>query len=188
MKQLLDSIENSLVSKNWLSALYMAITLPDICAASENVVSGNGARYKDWFNRYMKKKYDSANYYEYVEANRPERLNELPQEVLDEYKNQPIKVKFTADSCWALRNATLHEGMDEDRLRKFRLTVPDEFNNIHHLTHDETGEIVQIDASIFCQDIIEAVKTWEVDMASRPDVVSKLGKMIRIRDQRFIFD
>ncbi|WP_345831021.1 hypothetical protein AAGR22_06660 [Erwinia sp. HDF1-3R] len=188
MKQLVDSIQNTLNSKNWLSALYMAITLPDICAATENVVSGNGARYRDWFNRYMKKKYDSANYYEYVEAYHPERIKILPQEILDGYKKEPTKVKFTAESCWALRNATLHEGMDEDKLKKFRITVPDALNNVHHLTHDKTGGIVQIDASIFCEDIIEAVKAWEIDMASRPEVITKLGKMIRIRDQRFIFD
>lgn len=188
MKQLLDSIENSLATRNWLSALYVAITLPDICAASEDVIKGNGARYKDWFNRYMKKKYDSASYYEYIEANHPERLRTLPQTTLDEYKNMRTQVKFTAESCWALRNAALHQGMDEDKLRKFRITVPDEFNNVHHLTHDLSGSIVQIDASIFCHDIIEAVKCWESDMASKPNIISKLGKMIRIRDQRFIFD
>lgn len=188
MQQLIDSIEKSLNTKNWLSALFMAITLPDICAATENVVNGNGARYRDWFNRYMKKKYDSANYYEYVEAYHPERIKTLPQKILDDYKKEQTKVKFTAESCWALRNATLHQGMDEQNLKKFRITVPDELNNVHHLTHDKSGSIVQIDASIFCQDIIEAVDRWKSDMASKPDVINKLGNMIRIRDLRFIFN
>lgn len=65
MEQLLQSVEDSLRNRNWLSALFVAVTLPDICAASEGLISGVGDRYRDWFNRYLKKKYDSANLYEY---------------------------------------------------------------------------------------------------------------------------
>lgn len=188
MQQLLGSIEDSIKHKNWLSAIYIAITLPDICAAAENSVKGNGLRYKDWFNRYLKKKYDSANFYEYAEAYHPSRLSYLPQEVLDDYKKTPTQVKFTAEYCWALRNAILHEGVDESNLKNFRLTVPDDRGNVHHLTHDSARKFVQIDVSILCLDMIEAVESWIADMASKPDVIAKLNNMIRIRDQRFIFD
>lgn len=187
MQQILDSVEFSLISENWLSALYVAITLPDICAATENTVKGNGPRYKDWFNRYLKKKYDPDSFYEYVEANHPERIRSLTSEMVNDYKSRPVLVKFTADYCWALRNAILHEGVDESKLKNFRITVPDERNNIVHLTHDPMRTFVQIDASIFCRDVIIAVKQWQSDMSCRQDVLEKINGMICIREHRFVF-
>lgn len=187
MEQLLESVENSLRSKNWLSALFVAVTLPDICAASEGLIAGVGDRYRDWFNRYLKKKYDSVNQYEYYLSNDPERAKLFSPSQVAEYSSLQLLVKFTAQDCWVLRNATLHQGMDEKGLRKFRLTVPDENNNIHHMTYDNARTMVQLDATILCKDIIEAVRCWHQDMSNNPAVLAKISNMIRIRDHNMIF-
>ncbi len=51
MQQLLSGIDDCLSKKNWFGALFIAISLPDICGATEDKIKGNGARYADTFER-----------------------------------------------------------------------------------------------------------------------------------------
>ena len=53
MEQFLVSIEKSIEVENWMSAIFTSLCIPDICGAAENKIQGNGARYRDWFNRYI---------------------------------------------------------------------------------------------------------------------------------------
>ncbi|HBQ0480744.1 MULTISPECIES: hypothetical protein [Klebsiella] len=183
MNQLLTSIEESLEKENWFGALFIAISLPDICGATENVVHGNGARYKDWFNRYLKPRYNADNIYEQMLITSPESLQGLPQEIVNKWKQQAPMVAFTAEDCWSLRNACLHEGVDENRLRTFRITPPSKVGGTMHMNN--INGTLQLDILNLCKDIVSAVRQWIDDMQQKPDVVAKLEKMITIDRSTF---
>src|SRR5258706_15740220 len=58
MNSFVESIRFAIKSKNWLSAIFMALTIPDICSSLEGLPQGQ-KRYTDWFDRYLKSKYSS---------------------------------------------------------------------------------------------------------------------------------
>ena len=58
MERFTNSVKHSLETKNWLSALFLSVALPDICGALENPEMGVGERYRNWFNQYLRIKYN----------------------------------------------------------------------------------------------------------------------------------
>ena len=89
MERFATSIESSLNSQNWFAALFMALALPDICAALEEPNRPVGERYKDWFKRYLQPAYDPAaidDEFEYI-ANKLR----IPVEELRTYHAMPLK-------------------------------------------------------------------------------------------------
>ncbi|ENT8514669.1 hypothetical protein ACKGJF_003689 [Raoultella ornithinolytica] len=183
MNQLLSSVEESLAKENWFGALFIAISLPDICGATENAVQGNGARYRDWFNRYLKPRYNPDNLYESMLVTSPEVLQRIPPEVVAQWKQKPPTVAFTAEECWSLRNACLHEGVDENKLRKFKITPPTNVGISMHMNNFDGT--LQLDVIELCKDIVSAARQWIDDMQQKPDVVAKLEKMITIDKSTF---
>lgn len=185
MEQFLSSIERSLNEENWMSAVYMAICIPDICGAAEEKIKNNGERYKNWFNRYLKWWYDPENFYEQYKVLAPDSVNDLGEFMKSQYEARPALVSFTAEECWALRNACLHQGTDEAKLRNFRITIPEfpgkktHFNNIKN--------VLQLDASTFCQDLIREARRWLSDTIDDPVVQKNLQKMMKINHSGFIF-
>lgn len=178
MQQLLSGVEDCLMKGNWFGAVFIAISLPDICGATEGRVKGNGPRYKDWFNRYLKSRYDAESFYDYLSIVQPDTILRIPEDLKQNWKRKPPAVAFTAEDCWSLRNACLHEGVDETRLRQFKLTTPVREN--HHTHMNLLNGILQLDVVQLCRDIVEGVRRWLDDMKGNPDVVSKLEKMMTI--------
>jgi hypothetical protein len=58
MQKILDSIEKNLHDKNWYAALILSLILPDICTKVEGKGTSSSKRYSDWFNKYLKDKYN----------------------------------------------------------------------------------------------------------------------------------
>jgi len=58
MREILKSIQNSLKNRNWYSALFLSLILPDICAKLEGSTERSTERYPKWFNKYLGKKYN----------------------------------------------------------------------------------------------------------------------------------
>lgn len=58
MQKIIGSIEKALHDKNWYAALILSLILPDICAKIEGNNNISSKRYSDWFDKYLKKKYD----------------------------------------------------------------------------------------------------------------------------------
>ncbi|WP_230350880.1 hypothetical protein [Lelliottia sp. WAP21] len=184
MQQLLSGIDDCLSKKNWVGALFIAISLPDICGATEDKIKGNGARYKDWFNRYLKPRYNADNMYDYLSLTSPAMLLYMPEEIKQSLRTQIPVVSFSADDCWSLRNACLHEGVDETKLRKFKITIPAQ-ENLHTHMNVFNG-ILQLDVIDLCNDIAAGVRKWLFDMQEEPEVMEKIKKMMTI--DSLIFD
>ncbi|MDZ7322051.1 hypothetical protein N4G41_10440 [Kosakonia sacchari] len=184
MQQLLLGIEDCLSKKNWFGALFIAISVPDICGATEDKIKGNGARYKDWFNRYLKPRYNADNMYDTLSVSAPDMIQRMPEDLKEILRSQPNVVSFSADDCWSLRNACLHEGVDETKLRKFKITVPLNENVQTHM--NSLNGVLQLDVIEFCNDITKAARKWLADMQGQPEVQAKLEKMMTI--DNLIFD
>lgn len=185
MEQFLSSIEKSIETENWVTAIFASLSIPDICGGAENKIKGNGARYRDWFNRYMRSRYAPDNLYESVLAFCPHSLEHVPQEAIDVLKSQPVSVTFTAEDCWALRNACLHEGRDEEKLKKFKITIPDLGNHIVHLNRDDG--ITQLDAKVLCEDIVNAARKWLDDIKGDAEISGRVLTMMHVKERNMIF-
>lgn len=185
MEQFLVSIEKSIEVENWMSAIFTSLCIPDICGAAENKIQGNGARYRDWFNRYMNDKYSPDNVYQLLLFNAPEKLKILPFDIVERLKHQPANVCFTAEDCWALRNACLHQGKDEQKIKKFRITIPAPGSNVVHL--NSCNGAIQLDAKILCFDLVSAARKWMLDFKDDIAVSHNVATMMHIKDLSLVF-
>ena len=85
-------IKKSINDKNYLSALSVALMIPDICKKN----STENLSYAQWFNEYVFKEYYNIEYVE--EPVKKDRSYELNQ------------IRLDGAICYALRNAILHSG------------------------------------------------------------------------------
>ena len=104
-----NEINKNIDNSNYLSALTLALMLPDIC--SKNVNDNKGIGYVKWFNKYV--------YRTYYDIPNSKQIKKVPQKLRKIYK-----VKFNGTTCYALRNAVLHSGTsfvnykkDNDRIK-----------------------------------------------------------------------
>lgn len=159
MKRFTNAIRGSLDSRNWYAALYLALTIPDICSRleAENDKS-DGAKYAAWFDHYMLHKYQAA-----------------------VGQNGAIHTFLTGRECYALRCASVHEGTADvtgqrwqQERERFHFTVVGSHCN-------QVEAVLQLDVPSFCGDICDAVEKWLVDFAiSHPDKQLRLAKLLTI--------
>lgn len=57
MKNLIESIQKALKERNFYAALYLALTLPDICGKITSPSAHSKDRYIKWFDHYLSKQY-----------------------------------------------------------------------------------------------------------------------------------
>jgi hypothetical protein len=108
MEITIKAIKQSLNSKNYLAALALTLTIPDVYGhvefPKEKCVR---KRYTNWYNKYFNSEYNGS----YPQSNP---------------NNLPIPPCFTADDCYQLRCAVLHAGntdMDANKVNfnRFKL-------------------------------------------------------------------
>ena len=117
MMEFINDIKKSLKNKTYLSALTLALTIPDICSQVEaKKDDGNREMYIAWFNKYV-----------YSEAFEFDKV---------EFREQA----FDGNMCYALRCKVLHNGNLElkkanpglqIRLDCFQLSIPASANYYH---------------------------------------------------------
>lgn len=182
MQRFTLSIEASLKAQNWLAALFLALALPDICAALEEPDRPVGERYKHWFQRYLRATYDPNSMYEMMETSAPEALAQLPPDIAESMKAQPAPkaAAFTSEDCYRLRCKCLHQGlperMGEDRVH---FTVPD-LSGSMRLHRNSFGGVLQLSIDEFCRDVASAAMCWWEDAQAEPDVLARAGDLIKI--------
>ena len=98
IERLVNEIKTCIENKCYISALTMAITLPDICGRAEYPEEkAAGKRFKKWYKKFA-------------------------------YSEEPFKIRMTEDMVYSLRCKLLHEGnptVDNDKCRanKFALMI-----------------------------------------------------------------
>lgn len=158
MRRFTGSVAQALKEKNWYAALYLSLTLPDICARLESKdEKTDSTKYIDWYDRYLLHKYA------------------MPVGNLERH------VFLSGRDCYALRCAILHEGSPDisaqkrrEALNKFHFTVVGAHCN-------QIGNILQLDVPRFCEDICTAVDAWRIDFCrSDPTAADKLSTLVEI--------
>ena len=155
MEQFTTSIRMSLQSSNWYAALFIALSMPDICGAIENPHAGSKARYIKWFNEYLKPIYA------------PETM--------------PEQYRFSGADCYSCRCACLHSGMNlenKNRTRKYIFTPPVGRGGIMH--GNINGSVLQLQIDIFCGEVADLVDKWYQDHLGNPVIQQRISELMRI--------
>lgn len=109
--RIIKEIDSSLKNENFMAALSLALTLPDICGKAEYPNEGNGRRYIQWFDEYIGK-------------------YEIPPDVHD--KENPSRIVndtmpyMSGEIVYSLRNCFLHQGtpsIDKGKIREPRCQI-----------------------------------------------------------------
>lgn len=137
IKNFVDDIKRAKAHKLYLSALALALTLPDICGKREYYGTSNmncQDMYIKWFDKWI---------YKYIE---------IPKSKNEDFNNYEKLLKFDGNVCYALRCAFLHSGNKLDyydqngiKIDRFELCVSDsewQFGDGHGCQISD-GEIVE---------------------------------------------
>jgi hypothetical protein len=163
MKNIINSIKNSLENKNWHSALILSLIVPDICGKLEG--SGNSSkRYLAWFNKYLGKKYQNflsgddcyALRCSYLHAGSGSIEKQRAKDVLDHFVFIP-----NGAHC-------------------------NKFSNCYFGNSKYDGkEFLQLSVYQFCQDIIEATQQWFIDVSKDQNIQKNIAEMLEIYEEGF---
>lgn len=188
MQRFVTAIRKSIDEQNWFAALFLALAVPDICGALEQLPTGKRgkieARYCKWFNKYLKK-YDPDSSYDIISVHSPEHLSSLNDQDISFLKTPFPKSKpprqdnpFTAQDCYRFRCKCLHQGLlmkqgDE----KFIFIEPPPRKNI---VHGNSVGLYQLQIDVFCEDICLGVEQWFEDVKQNQAVISGMQELIQI--------
>lgn len=162
MRDKVEDIKRAVEGGAYLSALALALTLPDICSKIESGESGKNA-YSDWFNKHV------TPYY-FPDYNKIEKLWAKGEGVSPECLDWPV---FDGLACYKLRCSILHSGnIDIDSqesidIQHFELCVSKmdfpgygpSFGRIIHSSPGEKDRIekhVRIDVTMLCHALGQA--------------------------------
>jgi len=164
MKRFTDSIRISVETKNWYSALSMALAIPDVCGRLERPDQRSQARYIAWFQKWLEAKF-TAN----IGSARTKH------------------VFLCAEDCYALRCSFLHEGGDnilDQRARKalddFHFITPPGDGLVVHM--NQSTSTLQLQVDIFAMDMAEAVDAWANSVANDVQIQERMKALLVIHD------
>lgn len=165
MRDLLHQIEAGLDANLYYLSLYVSLTIPDICGAL-NSDNGHATadKYKEWFNKYVACKYNSAWLLEKSLEAVPESIQES---VREEHKPEQL---FSAEDCYRFRCSLLHQGTSQHSKgthKQILFVEPGATTSTFHL--NRFGDVLNIDVPIFCNDIVDSAEQWlnEVETTER---------------------
>lgn len=157
MQQFVISIRNSLKDKNWHAALFLTLSMPDICSKLETPEVNGGLRYRAWFDRYLA----SVN------------MNSI----------RGTKTIFmSAGDCYALRCAILHEGNGDVSEHRACQTVTNFRFTTMALHRVKNGNVLVLNVARFCEEVCLAVESWSADVQHNQDVIDRMTDVLKIED------
>ena len=157
-----EEISRALEVELYYLAVVVALTLPDVCAAlSDPRGRTTGARYKAWVERNLAPKYLFIN----------------PQDI------------------YSLRCGLLHQSQtihQDGRFGRTVISLPGASGSRVHASIlgppkagrgdlDMAQAIMTLDAGMFCEDMISAVREWFAAHGSDLDVQANLPRLVRLR-------
>ncbi len=159
MERILSDLRTAVRAEAWHSALALALALPDICGFVEEPNSGSCARYAAWFDRELRQRY-----------------TRIHDGVAQTFLN--------GHDCYALRCAFLHQGdfdVTDQRARQalesFRFVVPRPGLTVHN---NLSGRALQLQVSIFCEDVCQAVERWLARARINPHLSHRLANLATV--------
>ncbi|GAA4878741.1 hypothetical protein [Ferrimonas pelagia] len=161
MDRFTSAVRKNIESKNWYGALFLALTMPDICGKlAYPEIEFAGQRYKKWFDANL------------AEVN---KANIMGNEV----------VFLTATDCWALRCSLLHQGTDnitdqraQEIISKFEFTTM----GMHRI---KINSVLTLNVASFCEEICQSVENWFNSVSDDTDIQESISKIISIKTEPF---
>lgn len=171
MQDFIDAIRSSVSLGHWQSALFLTLSIPDICGRLEDPTRSSSQRYIKWYERYLSASYAGN-------------------------KECPF---LTPSDCYALRCALLHEGATELSMQRcreildevcfiqpdskgFGLLRPGHRTRLINVTvndrHFKSTLCLHVDR--FCEDMCTAVERWMGDVKADSDVQDRLNTLLKI--------
>jgi hypothetical protein len=161
VQHFINATRAAVAQGNWYAALAVALTMPDICGRLESPSKGSQARFVDWYDRFLLKRYQAN-----VGADRQ------------------LHTFLCGSDCYALRCAFLHQGefgIDDQRaqqaLEHFHFTVPRPGSFVHM---NQMNNVLQLQVDRFCLDVSEGVEQWLVSVAANADIQGRVAKMASV--------
>jgi hypothetical protein len=165
MNSFLDALEMAIETENWYSALFLTLTLPDICGKIYEPNANSSKRYINWYNNYLLEEYT------------------IRIEVGHIKREAPL---ITGKDFYALRCAVLHAGSDtlteqfiQETLEKVNFTIPHTNGTRIHKTRVQNVLYIQVDQ--LAKEMINAVRLWINHIASDSIKIQKLENMVTIK-------
>lgn len=161
MQNIVDSVYSALKNEDWYAALFVSLTLPDICSALEH---GNtsGEKYADWFEQNL------SQYKGFLSGNdcyalRCSLLHSGKDDISDQRKQEVLEhyVFLTKGS---------HCNLFKDCV----------FNG-------EKKSFLQLNTQIFCKDICKAVEDWLVSSSANSAIQARLKDTIEIHEPGYTY-
>lgn len=131
MQNFVLAMEQCVASKNWHAALFVALSIPDICGRIDDPTSGSKKRYTAWFDRYVGPQYGRALSGNDCYALRCAYLHEGRDDISEQRAREVIE-QFM-----------------------FVATPP---NVVAH--RNRLNNKLQLDIEVFCKDIAQGVTDW----------------------------
>lgn len=167
MDNFINAIDTALKNKNWYGALFIALTLPDICGKIEFPHLSSKERYINWFNKDMDNK----------------------------YKSQSV-VFLSGEDCYALRCALLHEGTDDIAqqrsrkiLEKFVFMTDGPHCNLsqnNYVNGKRVETFLQLRVDEFCKDICHSAEMWLKKVSKDTAIKKRLKNTMEIHKPGFV--
>jgi len=187
MDRFTKSIRKALQDQNWFSAIFLALALPGICSALEDPPTRRrgevSKRYKAWFNRYLKKKYDPDSLFDLMSATNPESIEKMDPDSVARLMEMPPNQEcvFTAEDCYRFRCKCLHQGLIErpDGENFIFITPPPNKNVVHG---NSINGRLQLQVDVFCEDMCIAVEQWVKDMVGNNAVAARCRELIEVHN------
>jgi hypothetical protein len=151
MEMMLREIERALEARLYYSAVIMALTLPDVCAALESEdARTTKQRYMAWYRANIGAAYGF----------------------------------MTDEDCYSLRCGVVHQGrfgghgMRYGRV-VFTMPIPERNIVIHN---NVMNDALNLDANVFCRDLIAAVRRWFAAHSQEANVQANLPNLVQLRE------
>jgi hypothetical protein len=158
MQQFVSAIEQALTDQNWTAALFISLSLPDICSRLQSEDDRtDGKKYASWFDQYLSSVY---------------KVN-IP--------GGGTHTFMSGDDCYVLRCSLLHQGFSDVSHQK-KKGVLDRFYFTSLPQHRiQIAATLHLNMALFCREMTDGVNVWLKWFAEEhKDKLYKLEDMLQV--------
>lgn len=160
MEDILFALQLAIDSKNWYGALFITLTIPDICSKLESPTINTNKRYPDWFDKFKDVLYKGHLTGRDCYSLRCSYLHEGIQ-VTEKHssKENVDKFSFSPQGPHLISMENIHVGSSEDG------------KTICHLS-----------VKSFSEDMIRFARKWLKAVESNETIQKRISEMIKIKE------
>jgi len=165
MKNIVKGLEESIEANNWYGALFISLTIPDICSKIESPNENTNVRYPRWFEQYRHSSYEKHLSGRDCYALRCTLLHEGSQTIETQRIKETIDhFTFSGKGSHLISFSGVFVGSDDDGK-----------NSCHLSTHQ------------FSLDMINSYKDWLESNSTNSELLKRLELTLEIKDANSLY-